>query len=115
MTPILKARWIADLRSGLFTQAESMLVSPTCDTHRCCLGVLIASARSVGVIPTHEYSWDGDEWHYWADGEELSKQGLDDFDMPRQVMIEAINRNDGNCQAKESFDQIANWLESTDF
>ena len=38
MTPELKARWIAALRSGEYTQGRNALKTP--EGHYCCLGVL---------------------------------------------------------------------------
>lgn len=46
MNPEIKARWVADLRSGLFEQGTSGL----CDGDRyCCLGVLMEQAVEAGI------------------------------------------------------------------
>lgn len=48
MNPDIKARWVADLRSGRWEQGRGQL-APT-ETSRCCLGVLCELAVDDGVV-----------------------------------------------------------------
>jgi hypothetical protein len=53
MNPEIKARWVADLRSGNFTQGTSRLTRDTDpdDVERdCCLGVLCKQAVTAGIV-----------------------------------------------------------------
>lgn len=47
MNPEIKAQWIADLRSGNFTQGKAYLDK---DNKMCCLGVLCNQAWQVGKV-----------------------------------------------------------------
>ncbi|MCG5459635.1 hypothetical protein PSH03_005421 [Micromonospora sp. PSH03] len=61
MNPERKAEWVADLRSGKYTQGKNTLRDA--DDHFCCLGVACDRAVKNNVIPEPNQHCDG-EWVY---------------------------------------------------
>lgn len=102
MTPKLKKKWIAALRSGVYTQGRGVLANkvtddktgePTGEIAYCCLGVL------------HKVAKKGSQKNllkkYLPFGE--LKHTLDE-----DVLEELVDRNDGR---RWSFKKIAAWID----
>lgn len=99
LDPELKARWVAALRSGDYTQTRFNLARDDLGIRAvnrsearsfCCLGVLSYIAGDKTLMYDH---------------------------LPPKVQDEAINRNDGRAAFKgspQTFSQIADWIEVND-
>jgi hypothetical protein len=113
MTPELKAKWLAALRSGKYQQGEGALNK---DGKFCCLGVLCDVAG---------YEWFEDELPgyktcsagraFIENATELEKLGLSS-----EIQIFCCSLNDGTFPSSDkiqpdnyphSFKEIADWLE----
>lgn len=114
LDPAFKAKWLAALRSGTYSQARSRLRSP--ENGFCCLGVacdLIDHARwSAEVNINH-----GDRGYDW--GDRLTgyvDEPLDDaIGVPRGTAKALSKMNDGEESSgvrRHSFSEIADWIET---
>jgi hypothetical protein len=80
MDPEIKAKWVADLRSGNIKQARGVLVRE--DTGAmCCLGVLTVQAANQGAvswIDTYDIEFGGENFpcRVYGNGEDVSKGTL---------------------------------------
>lgn len=115
MTPKLKAKWLAALRSGNYTQGQGVLNK---DNKMCCLGVLC------DVAGYKWKSWDGDPnfkicsaGRLFIEKEKVRiKLGL-----PNEIHEVCYSLNDGTIpndnskynipHRRHSFKEIADWLE----
>ena len=93
MTPELKAKWLAALRSGEYVQGTGHFEK---DRKFCCLGVLCKVAgEPTGTV----------EYSNWAFVHSV---------VPDPIVSDAYHRNDGS-QGRgikaQTFAQIADWLE----
>jgi len=119
MTPELKAKWLAALRSGNYKQGESFLRWN--DTY-CCLGVLCDVARKhwepVELSADTVYAPDGNG----GDQGSLREGMLEELGLSEEAQSACINMNDGIATPKEcarwgikpepsTFPEIADWLE----
>lgn len=122
MDHTLKAKWLADLRSGKFAQGRSMLLN-TGNNSYCCLGVLCKTAGAKWQ------EWDREEEYYsnvpvldgaliGKDDEELTKQYRRKIGISEHEMKHLIKMNDGEGDAvlagyvpPKSFSEIADWIE----
>lgn len=113
MNPEVKAKWLAALRSGEYTQGTGTLRDEF--DNFCCLGVLCAIAVKDGLeidvaAPGENGAWsyDGEEWFlppkvsYWA--------GMDKND-PRIAVSGYTRVSDLNDDAGMTFEQIADVIE----
>ena len=122
MTPELKAKWCANLRSGNFSQAREKLA--TCDGGMCCLGVGLVTALNLSdrmeVYEEHDV---GDGYPInLTDGDELSTAGLKVLGIDDKAQTTLIRMNDGDRRWDYdvgkyvliehcTFAQIADWIE----
>lgn len=111
MSPELKAKWLADLRSGKYPKTTQFLKRAG---GYCCLGVLLESA---GVGFTNRYDLgpvhpvphglpDGETAH---DGSELSEGARDLFGITRAQHDRLIDINDNT----DTFDKVIDYIEDT--
>lgn len=65
MNPEIKAKWVAALRSGEYTQGTCFLKQESDHPHAfCCLGVLCDIAAKEGIIEWEVQTWHGrSTWH----------------------------------------------------
>jgi hypothetical protein len=110
LIPAVKVQWLADLRSGKFTQAEGRLRRSVCEF--CCLGVLVN-----GVAPGEWRHYAGETYYHFDNSGTPSYRTIDKIwqsgtrtktgDISR-VYDFLAERNDVH---KWSFSQIADWIE----
>lgn len=121
MNPEIKARWIADLRSGEFEQGRGYL---NADGKLCCLGVLCEQAVRAGIIESSEgygiIRYDGKEdtlpetVREWAG---LPAMNIHDNPNNPDVQVDGgyvslAELNDGeNGNERHTFGQIAGLIE----
>ena len=91
----IKTEWVAALRSGEYTQGQGWLKSA--DGRYCCLGVLCTLLG----FPTTENR-----------DQELSKDELETVGLDKTAQVELITRNDGHSRTKQTFLQIADYIEA---
>lgn len=125
MTPELKERWLAALRSGKWPQARGQLCKSTKDTDRtgveapdgfCCLGVLLAVDPQVqwgvketgNLVPPEAFA------NYAAN--DLTEEYLEILGITGEEQERLIKLNDGKKSPLEElppqdFRSIANWIE----
>lgn len=112
----LKAKWLADLRSGKFEQANGVLRDNLRENTYCCLGVLCIAAnatfqdwkdpdyfeREIEDVPV----LDGENL---ADGDnqELSPHWMETIGLPKDEHAVLIRMNDDGVP----FSEIANYIE----
>lgn len=132
LKPEIKARWVAALRSGDYTQGQNVLrKQTTAGVQHCCLGVLMEIALEDGIVTriTDDASlgtaiWtDGPGWQLSAmpSSPAVVEWALGSFD--RDANINAVSNltvvlNDGdhsltgiNDAGKHSFSDIADLIE----
>lgn len=108
MNPSVKRAWVEALRSGEYPQAQARLYDRFADGY-CCLGVLC------DVIDPHKWRSDG-AYEAVVDGEvirmhdTLAGPVLDALGMPEDVADRLMDMND---QDGKSFDEIADYIESS--
>jgi hypothetical protein len=127
MDPTLKAKWLADLRSGNFAQARKMLrLYQDGQTSFCCLGVL---CRTVGA-EWREWEWEDDEYFESVpvlngrlladtDDESITNDFAQEIGITSAELSTLIKMNDGHgvpgtpeYLAPKSFTEIADWIEA---
>ena len=109
MKPELKAKWVAALRSGEYTQARETL----CDEGDafCCLGVLLSiSDKGYWNGPLYEFEreYDDDGDPIVCDGD-LGRFGRRMFGISDTAEASLITMNDDQ---NKSFAEIADYIES---
>lgn len=105
MTPELKAKWLADLRTPGRKQAKEVL----CNGHgaHCCLGrlALVAGKR----VWSEDRERDSDQWR---SDNELSDAGLEEFGLTSDQACQLMRMNDGGSPdyQRRTFGEIADWI-----
>lgn len=117
MDPVIKQKWIEDLRSGKYAQAEGQLRDLRANSY-CCLGVL---CLSVGA--TFDELRDDDEFGTrqlqnvplldgknigFGEDPELSREFMASIGLPRDQQAELIKLNDSGVP----FAMIADYIEA---
>lgn len=113
----LKAKWLADLRSGNYEQANGFLRNANMNSY-CCLGVLCITAGAQFTNWTDPNA-EEDEGRYRnvpvlsgdniADGgdQELSREFMRTIGLGEKEQADLIEMNDSGC----SFSHIADYIE----
>lgn len=114
MNQEIKAKWIADLRSGKFPQTRGALNQLEASTVGdppvgfCCLGVLCEQAVSAGLIAKREMSIFADYGpHSSVSSLPVMVRTWAGIDSATENTL--IDMNDG---ARSSFAEIADWIEA---
>lgn len=135
MNPEIKAKWIADLRSGEFQQGQRRLakIQPDGSIRHCCLGVLAEQCAAAGAvsrtISQYDSVWfDGNgflltptvaDWAGIPENMRSSPSGPSDpvdikLILPDGSEQNASLLNDGDpVFARRTFDEIADAIERT--
>lgn len=103
MSPELKEKWVAALRSGKYKQGKKVL--RTYENTFCCLGVLCDIANPNGWEPAPG------SWAYQGNQHDLIGTDLDYLDRKQSCLA---NMNDGCGEwynNPQTFEQIATWIE----
>ena len=123
MTPELKSKWLAALRSGKYQQGHETL-HPTFDRF-CCLGVL-CDVAGYEWRPVYDESGTEIQRYNCAAGEDYIEyvNELNDLGLPADIQKICYNMNDGTLHGEKeileriggeervySFAEIADWLE----
>lgn len=112
MDPVIKAQWIAALRSGQFKQDKGMLRSPVTGGY-CCLGVLCHATGHMTDDDGYARTED-DDGHEVACSMELPAALATRFGITDTTEIELISMNDGTggyVGKPKSFAEIADYIE----
>lgn len=115
--PIFKALWIADLRSGKFTQCQGQLRDDYDEKKYCCLGLAcdtfcrkIMKKKSIWVR-SHNFATNTSETPIKTEFQ-FNKGFMpswlsDKIKLPKRTQDRLAHMND----AGKTFDQIADWIE----
>lgn len=101
MTPDMKTKWLAALRSGDYIQATHQLKSP--ENGYCCLGVLCDVHD-----PTLWIDVEGVDPKYIRETDVLPAQLAANYEIDESLQRELIFMNDDK---EYTFEQIADWIE----
>lgn len=119
MTPELKTRWLAALRSGEYSQVRGTLKNR--DGY-CCLGVLCEIAGNnleefitieSNKITLTDHEADAEEAETSSD--ELIIRVKHKLGIPESIVEAAMGKNDALGEYETTFPQIADWLEFESF
>lgn len=102
MTPELKAKWIAGLRSGKYKQSIGLLRSDVekGEVSFCCMGVLCEAAG----VPRHKAGYRFEK--------SLELVGVPDSMIPVGSQARLVIMND---HEEKTFSEIADWIEANVF
>lgn len=113
MSPELKEKWVAALRSGKYTQITGSLEEPlNSKVSNCCLGVL---CRVTENDPYGEFlDYERDEFTCVSYGEVLTPAFREHIVLNIEYVTTLVSMNDGMGEYTDNpqtFSQIADWIE----